>query len=230
MSQMKDIARGLAANGAATRPDNRGYYLLFTDSGRFVVKHWKDGAFGDEQLVTTSARPDSAAAYIPAIAANPKPLAICITSASRVAVFQFSEEEEEWTEDATLPALAVHPTGKLAAVLWKERVHIVFQGTSGELFYVSAADDYIHNLCETTSWADAVVASVRVEPLKQLFVASNEKQDFFEAYALTMDDAVLHVPSGGERTVTGRVDPDGSYVSTTKAEWAININLSCVIA
>ena len=269
MSQMKDIARGLAANGAATRPDNNGYYLLFTVSGKFVVKHWKEGAFGDEQLVTTSARPGSAAAYIPAAGSNPKYLAICITSASRVAVFQFSKEEEEWAEEQTLPALPVHPSGKLAAVSWKDRVHIVFQGVSGELvyvsrpasggtwttvpltsavqprpgtalcfshpdggdiFYVSAADDFIHNLCETTGWADAVMAPARVEPLKQLFVASNEKKDFFEAYALTMDDAVLHVPSGGEKTVTGRVNPDGSYVATTKAEWSININIGCIIA
>ncbi|EPT04828.1 hypothetical protein FOMPIDRAFT_1039772 [Fomitopsis schrenkii] len=269
MSQMKDIARGLAANGAAARRDNDGYYLLFTDSGRFVVKHWTGGAFSDEQLVTTSARPGSTAAYIHARAGNPRPLAICVSSASHVAVFQFDEEEEEWTQDDTFPDLAVHPSGKLAAVLWEECVHIVCQGTSGELvhvtkptsggawavaplqaaiqprpgtalcfshpdggdiFYISAADDYVHHICETTGWVDGVVAQAQVEPLKQLFVASSEKKDFFEAYALTQDDAVLHIPSGGEKTVTGRVNQDGSYVSATKAEWSININIGCVIA
>ena len=270
MSQMKDIARGLAANGAAARADNNGYYLLFTDNGRLVVKHWNGEAFGDEQLVSSAVRPGSAAAYIPALDKASRPLAICVTAASRVAVFQYNEEEEEWSEDPALPVPAVHPSGKLAAALWDGRVHVVFQGADGalvlatrpviagstwtlvplttavqprigtalsfshpdggDIFYVSAADNRIHTLCDTKDWADSIVADAQVETLKQLFVASGKEKGVFDAFALTEANAVIHIPSGGEKTVTGEVRPDGSYVSKTKAEWSINLNFYCVVA
>ncbi|TFY69364.1 hypothetical protein EVJ58_g460 [Rhodofomes roseus] len=132
MSQVKDIARGFSANGAAASP-SKGHYLLFTDSGKLVIKLWTGEAFTEEQLVSSSVRAGSTAAYIP----TDEPLVIGITSGSKLAVFQYDEEEEEWTEDKTLPALAVHPSGKVAATLWQGTVRVVVQGAGGELTYLS---------------------------------------------------------------------------------------------
>ena len=135
MSQMKDIARGLSANGAAAGPTTKGHYLLYTDTGKLVVKLWTGESFGDEQLVSSSVRRGSTAGYV-TLASN-KSLAVAITSDSKLAVFQYDEEEEEWTQDSTLPAVAVHPSGKLAATLWQDRVRVVVQASGGELVHQS---------------------------------------------------------------------------------------------
>ena len=97
MSQMKDIARGLSANGAAAGPTTKGHYLLYTDTGKLVVKLWTGETFSDEQLVSSSVRRGSTAGYV-TLASN-KSLAVTITFDSKLAVFQYDEEEEESDEE-----------------------------------------------------------------------------------------------------------------------------------
>jgi len=263
MSQVKDIARGLSANGAGATPTNNGHYLLYTDGGKLVVKLWTGEAFGDEQLVSSSVRAGSSAGYV---ATTTKSFVVGVTSGSKLVVFSYDEEEEEWTEDKTLPALAVHPSGKLAATLWQDSVRVVFQGAGGELtylskpaaggawattqlakavqplagtalsfanpggdvFYVSAADKYIHGLYEAEKWADSVVATTQVDVLKQMFVWTAGTKDSVEAYGLTEENAVLQVPAFGEKVVLGDVKADGTFVSKVKAECG-NV-VQCVIA
>ncbi|KAH9923494.1 uncharacterized protein B0H18DRAFT_1014801 [Fomitopsis serialis] len=264
MSQVKDIARGLSANGAGPTPANNGNYLLYTDSGKLVVKLWTGEAFGDEQLVSSSVRAGSTAAYV---ATTTKSFVVGITSGSKLVVFSYDEEEEEWAEDKTLPALAVHPSGKLAATLWQDTVRVVFQGAGGELtylskpaaggawattqlakaaqplagtalsfshpggdvFYVSAADQYIHGLYEAEKWADSVAAPTPVGVLKQMFVSTGGTKETVEAFGLTEESAVLQVPAVGEKVVLGDVKADGTFVSKVKAE-CVNQNQNCVIA
>lgn len=267
MSQMKDIARGLSANGAAAGgPTTKGYYLLYTDTGKLVVKLWAGESFDEEQLVSSSVRPGSTAGYV--TLADKKSLAVAITSDSKLAVFQYDEEEEEWTADSTLPAIAVHPSGKLAVTLWQERVRVVVQGAGGELvhlskpagggvwtssqlttavtplagtalafsgpgadvFYVSGADQKIHGLYESESWADSVLADAQVDALRQVFVVSRGVKETVAAYALTAENEVIHIPAGGDKDVLGNIQADGSYVSATKAEWSVNLTVYCVIA
>ncbi|EPT04827.1 hypothetical protein FOMPIDRAFT_1039771 [Fomitopsis schrenkii] len=267
MSQMKDIARGLSANGAAAGPTTKGHYLLYTDTGKLVVKLWTGETFSDEQLVSSSVRRGSTAGYV-TLASN-KSLAVAITSDSKLAVFQYDEEEEEWTQDSTLPAVAVHPSGKLAATLWQERVLVVVQAAGGELlhlskpasggawassqlttavtplagtalsfshpggdvFYVSGADQKIHGLYESESWADSVLAGAQVAALTQVFVVSGGTKETVEAYGLTPENAVLHIPAGGEKVVLGDIQADGSFAAKVKAEYCnTNTNTTCVIA
>ena len=275
MSQMKDIARGLSANGAAAGPTTKGHYLLYTDTGKLVVKLWTGETFSDEQLVSSSVRRGSTAGYV-TLASN-KSLAVAITSDSKLAVFQYDEEEEEWTQDSTLPAVAVHPSGKLAATLWQDSVRVVVQAAGGELvhlskpasggawtstslttavkplagtalsfshpgsdvFYVSGADQKIHGLGASASWKDSVLTSTQVETLKQLFVvAGGASADASDAYGLTEDNTVLHVPAVGDKVVIGNVQADGTFVSKVKAEYCCpypqggntNTNTTCIIA
>ena len=135
MSQLKDVARALYANGAGAGPTTKSHFLLYTDTGKLVVKLWTGDTFGDEQLISSSVRRGSTAGYI--TLPNNKTLAVAVTSDSKLAVFQYDEEEEEWIQDSTLPAVAVHTSGKLSATLWQDRVRVVVQAAGGELIHLS---------------------------------------------------------------------------------------------
>ena len=51
-----------------------------------------------------------------------------------------------------------------------------------------------------------------------------------DAYGITEQNVVLHVPVGGDKVILGDVQADGNFVAKVKAEYCDNNNNNCVIA
>ena len=113
-----------------------------------------------------------------------------------------------------------------------------FSHPGGDVFYVSGADQKIHGLSAAAGWKDSVLTSAQVETLKQLFVvAGGPSDDASDAYGLTEDNTVLHVPAVGDKVVIGNIQADGTFISKVKAEYCCpcpggntNTNTTCIIA
>jgi hypothetical protein len=134
MSQYQDLARCLLAVGGATDPEGKGTYLLYNDRSNLISKQWLGESFGDKELITSSLRPNSPAAYI--FTPNNRVI-ICVSSASTLAVWRFKEEYDQWVEDDTIPRFEVHADSKLAASSdADEHICVFCQDPSGRLVYL----------------------------------------------------------------------------------------------
>ena len=58
-------------------------------------------------------------------------------------------------------------------------------GDNGELFYVSAADGCVHHLVGAKGWADAVLSTDSVGPLKQMIAWPVDAEGHFVVHAIT---------------------------------------------
>jgi len=137
-SQLQELSRSLLAAGSAPDPKGEGEYLLYVDPNKSFLncKHWTGDAFGRQELVASSVRPNSTAAYL--ITPTEK-LIICISPSSNLSAYTYDNDECEWVEsdDHPIAAYKVHPDGKLAASLDdKGQVYACFQDASQRLVYL----------------------------------------------------------------------------------------------
>jgi len=115
-------------------PEGIGAYLLYTDRSALISKHWNGSTFGDQELIATNVRENSPAAYL--ITPTTR-LIMCISSASTLLVFRYDDEEEEWIQDAAVPRLEVHSTGKFAASMSCDgHFCVFFQDARGRLIHL----------------------------------------------------------------------------------------------
>ena len=136
MTQFQDVIQCLLAAGYTDHPEGEGKYLLYVDpkESSLISKHLTDSSFDDKELVATSVRPNSTAAYL--IKPDTQ-LVICISSESTIRVLQYDNEEEEWPDVDTKGPHVVHPDGKLTAFYGADNIlRIIFQDRSGGLVYL----------------------------------------------------------------------------------------------
>lgn len=172
MSQLQDLARLLTCSGYTAHPDGEGAYMIYTHDGCAVLKHWTEGCFGKEEIITANIRAGPTASYI--------------TESSIVTITQFDEDEEDWVENNNLPRCVVHPEGQLTATLGASgNVVVVFQNEEGRLVYMQEPDE------EDTAWTVTEVEdahkpafgtplSIRIEPdsdtsmLRVFYISSSD--------------------------------------------------------
>ncbi|TFY69361.1 hypothetical protein EVJ58_g463 [Rhodofomes roseus] len=152
MSQLQELARRLTSAGYALHPEGTATYTLNTDDGSVVLMHWTGDSVGSEELITTSARAGSTAAYIPTPDGG---IVACITDSSTVAVLHYDEDEEEWVEADGLPQCEVDPNGQLVACLDSTAsVVVAFQNDAGDLICLQESD-------EDESWTTTEIQGAR---------------------------------------------------------------------
>ncbi|KAL6305494.1 hypothetical protein BKA93DRAFT_824901 [Sparassis latifolia] len=134
MAQLQDLSRSLLAAGGAMHPEGKGTYLLYTDDDSLISKLWTGTEFDESDLIATSIRTGSPASYL---LTDDIRLVVCITSDNTVRVLRYDKDEEEWTDDDTIPRYEVHSAGQLAACLGVDgRLNTFFQDTSGRLIFL----------------------------------------------------------------------------------------------
>jgi hypothetical protein len=140
MSQLQDIVRILLAAGAYVDPQSgRGLYLLNvgSENGNLISQLWTGDRFDEKELITDSARLDSTAAYL----FSPTDKAVLyISSSSTLSVARYSEDEEEWASDDSIPQFQVHTDGKVTADVTSDGIgHVFFQNQSRQLVHLDEA-------------------------------------------------------------------------------------------
>lgn len=136
MTKLQSLTRSLLAAGFAKSQDGKEQYLLYVDSRQsFLQCHqWSGNSFGKQELIASSVRPNSTAAFL--ITPIGK-LVICVSPSSSLDAYRYDPEEREWDESDEIPPNVVHPDGKLASSLdTRGRLHTVYQDPSGKLVYL----------------------------------------------------------------------------------------------
>ncbi|KAH9915136.1 uncharacterized protein B0H18DRAFT_1142467 [Fomitopsis serialis] len=185
MSQLEDLARCLTSSGYAPHPEGEGTYVLYTDDGSAILKHWTGDSFGNEELLTSSVRPGSTAAYIPTPDGG---ILAYITDSSAVAVLQFDEDEEEWVDADNLPRCEVHADGQLTASLDPAgEVVITFQDNAGRLMC-------LHEAGEGESWTTTEIEGAQ-KPARGTPLSIRVDPDTLalEVFYVCADDSAIHM-------------------------------------
>lgn len=136
VAQLQNLARRLLAAGYAKNQSAKEQYLLYVDPDESFLQCQilsSNSSPVDQELVASSVRPNSTAAYL--IAPTGK-LIICITPSSALSAYTYNQDDCEWVE-AALPDFVTHANGKLAgSVDANGRIHVVFQNPSQCLIYL----------------------------------------------------------------------------------------------
>ncbi|KAF8340103.1 hypothetical protein F5887DRAFT_178472 [Amanita rubescens] len=140
MSQLQDIVRILLAAGAHVDPQQgRGVRLLYVGSedGTLMSQLWTGDRFDEKELIADSARLNSTAAYL----FTPTDRSVLYVSpSSTLGVARYSEDEEEWVSDDSIPQFQVDPDGKVTAAGSSGGLgHVFFQNRSKQLVHLDEA-------------------------------------------------------------------------------------------
>ena len=107
--------------------------LLYVQDSSLVAKHWNGDAFGDEELIATSVKPDSAAAYV---LTDTTRYAFFVNDASKLGAVAYDADEEEWVPIDKFPNLPVAPAGQVTAGIDEGKLSVFFQNASGQLVHL----------------------------------------------------------------------------------------------
>ena len=139
MSQLQDITRILLAAGAHMDPQRKGVYLFYVGSedGTLISQLWTGDRFDEKELIADSARLNSTAAYL----FTPTDRSVLyVTPSSTLGVARYSEDEEEWASDDSIPQFQVAPDGKVTAAGSSGGLgHVFFQNQSKQLIHLDEA-------------------------------------------------------------------------------------------
>lgn len=219
-------------------------------------RHWEGNAFGETELIAPSVRPNSTAAYLITetgkfvICITPSSnlsayeydgqwdeiddhpimsyevhsdgrLAASIGANGRIYVFfQDPSQRLICLDDAyTATVIPVNPVvgSPFSTALFNDKLH---------LFYISANDNYIHDVTqEDSTWKDRVVINYEFKTeIKSFFTTEDEKGEDL-AYVLTGDseNALVKITGGGEMTKLGTVK-DSTFVPQTPEQARIVVS------
>jgi len=188
MSELQELARFLFAAGAGPKPSGDGVYFLYVEGTSLICKEWADGAFGGQELVTSSINASSPAATV---FTPSKRSVFYVGTSSTVCAAHYDEEEEEWTEEE-LPVqqkVLAEPSGQLAACLdGKLGTHIFFQDSAKRLIHLDS------------NFKSTILPAVSVTPGSPLApVAAEEGIHVF--YASSEDNAIHQLAHNGSNWV-----------------------------
>jgi hypothetical protein len=134
MAELQNIVRILSAAGAGTHPDVKGTYLLYVEGNALVSKLWNGDSFGDQELIASSVRANSTAAYF----LTPKErIVFYVSDSSELKAVRYDGEEEEWTPVKGFPDVKVAPSGQVAVFSDKGDIPSVFvEDSTGHVVYI----------------------------------------------------------------------------------------------
>lgn len=145
MAQFQELTRILTAAGGARSTTDNETVFLYTSNGTLVSKVFADDKWGDQDILASGVRANSPACYLRGISAS---LIFYIDSASTLHGLRYDNDEEEWLDDDTIPAVQLHDEGRLAACFVSDdetKTYTFYQNPSQEL------------ICLDSEWAPSVL-------------------------------------------------------------------------
>ncbi|KAG8845190.1 hypothetical protein FRB91_001995 [Serendipita sp. 411] len=137
MAALQELSRNLHAAGYDVSPEG-GVTYLYASGGALVSKQWNGTSFGDEELINSSARPNSQSIFL---ITPEERVVVGISSSNTLSINKFNEDDEEWAEDGCLPTPAVHPDSKLAGYVDTDgSKHVLYQDPSGNLVHLQGSE------------------------------------------------------------------------------------------
>lgn len=181
MSPLQDLTRDLLTAGSTSDAESNVDYLLFVDPEESFLQcqHWSSDSLVQEELVTSSVRPNSTAAYLITPTGR---FIICITPSSKLSAYTFDVDDDEWVESAGSPVTRydVHPDGKLDTLTDASgRVYLFFQDPSK------------HLICLDDAWAFTIIPAVN--PAAGTPISTLVTEDAVYVYYISANDNFIHV-------------------------------------